>query len=64
MVVAWIAIPDDLGIQGQRKSVWQALKEFDFRGSLLLTTAITSVILGLVSYSVILKEALMLIVLV
>ncbi|PTD01688.1 Vacuolar basic amino acid transporter 2 [Fusarium culmorum] len=47
MVVAWIAIPDDLGIQGQRKSVWQALREFDFRGSLLLTTAITSVILGL-----------------
>jgi MFS family permease len=47
MVVAWIAIPDDLGIQGERKGVWQALKEFDIRGSLLLTTAITFVILGL-----------------
>ncbi|KAF4986412.1 hypothetical protein FDECE_15969 [Fusarium decemcellulare] len=33
MVVAWIAIPDDLGIEGERKGVWQALKEFDARGS-------------------------------
>ncbi|KAM0563566.1 hypothetical protein ACHAPJ_001290 [Fusarium lateritium] len=47
MVVAWIAIPDDLGIEGERKGVLQALREFDFRGSLLLTTAITFVILGL-----------------
>ncbi|CAJ0549277.1 Ff.00g028900.m01.CDS01 [Fusarium sp. VM40] len=47
MGVAWVAIPDDLGIEGERKGVWQALREFDFRGSLLLTTAITFVILGL-----------------
>ncbi|KAL2691877.1 hypothetical protein Neosp_002269 [[Neocosmospora] mangrovei] len=47
MVVAWIAIPDDLGIEGERKGVWQALKEFDAKGSLLLTTSITFVILGL-----------------
>lgn len=60
MVVAWIAIPDDLGIQGQRKSVWQALKEFDFRGSLLLTTAITSVILGLVGSPVTRKKSIVL----
>ncbi|KAM0344270.1 hypothetical protein ACHAPU_007627 [Fusarium lateritium] len=47
MGIAWVAIPDDLGIEGERKGVWQALREFDFRGSLLLTTAITFVILGL-----------------
>ncbi|KAM6533465.1 hypothetical protein FALCPG4_006447 [Fusarium falciforme] len=47
MAVAWVAIPDDLGIEGERKGVWQALKEFDAKGSLLLTTSITFVILGL-----------------
>ncbi|KAF4973725.1 hypothetical protein FZEAL_9252 [Fusarium zealandicum] len=47
MCIAWVAIPDDLGIQGERKGVWQALKEFDAKGSLLLTTSITFVILGL-----------------
>ncbi|KAF5026848.1 hypothetical protein F66182_1043 [Fusarium sp. NRRL 66182] len=47
MAVAWVAIPDDLGIVGEKKGVLQALREFDFRGSLLLTTAITFVILGL-----------------
>ncbi|KAM5348264.1 hypothetical protein ACJ41O_008088 [Fusarium nematophilum] len=45
--IAWVAIPDDLGIEGERKGVWQALKEFDARGSLLLTTSITFLILGL-----------------
>ncbi|KAM0431787.1 hypothetical protein ACHAPT_005037 [Fusarium lateritium] len=50
MVVAWVAIPDDLGIEGERKGVWQALKEFDAKGSLLLTTSITFGILGLVSF--------------
>lgn len=47
MAVSTVAIPDDLGIQGERKSVWQALREFDAKGSLLLTTAITFGILGL-----------------
>ncbi|KAH7165528.1 major facilitator superfamily domain-containing protein [Dactylonectria macrodidyma] len=47
MAISMAAIPDDLGIQGERKSVWQALKEFDAKGSLLLTTSITFVILGL-----------------
>lgn len=59
MVVAWIAIPDDLGIEGERKGVWQALKEFDAKGSLLLTTSITFVILGLVSYSFLQNESLL-----
>lgn len=49
MAISTVAIPDDLGIQGERKSVWQALREFDAKGSLLLTTAITFGILGLVS---------------
>ena len=49
MGIATVAIPDDLGIQGERKSVWQAIKEFDAKGSLLLTSAITFFILGLVS---------------
>ncbi|KAF7545119.1 hypothetical protein G7Z17_g9419 [Cylindrodendrum hubeiense] len=47
MVISAVAIPDGLGIQGERKSVWQALREFDAKGSLLLTTSITFGILGL-----------------
>ncbi|KAK7403131.1 hypothetical protein QQX98_011121 [Neonectria punicea] len=47
MAISMVAIPDDLGILGERKSVWQALREFDAKGSLLLTTSITFVILGL-----------------
>lgn len=49
VTIAWIVIPDDLGIEGERKGVWQALKEFDAKGSLLLTTSITFGILSLVS---------------
>lgn len=47
--VAVIAIPDDIGIIGERKSMWQALKRFDSKGSLLLTASIIFLILGLVS---------------
>ncbi|KAF7561771.1 hypothetical protein G7046_g2373 [Stylonectria norvegica] len=47
MGIAMVAVPDDLGIQGERKGVWQALKEFDAKGSLLLTTSITFGILAL-----------------
>ena len=46
--VASVAIPRDLGIAGERKGVWQALREFDAKGSLLLTAAICFLILGLV----------------
>ncbi|KAF4964162.1 hypothetical protein FSARC_7891 [Fusarium sarcochroum] len=47
-VVAWLAIPNGLGVQGEgTMGTWQALKEFDFRGSFLLTTSITFAILGL-----------------
>ncbi|KAI6785416.1 uncharacterized protein J7T54_007058 [Emericellopsis cladophorae] len=45
--VALLAIPADLGLQEDRKStVSQQLKDFDFQGSLLLTSCITSLILG------------------
>ncbi|CAM1511369.1 Fc.00g088820.m01.CDS01 [Cosmosporella sp. VM-42] len=47
MGIAWVAIPNDLGIQGERKGVWRALREFDAKGSLLLTTSISFLILGL-----------------
>lgn len=46
--VAAIAIPAELGIAEERKGVWQALREFDAKGSLLLTAAICFLILGLV----------------
>lgn len=50
VAVSSVAIPDDLGVEaGERRTVWQALREFDAKGSLLLTTAITALILGLVS---------------
>lgn len=47
IVISSVAIPDHLGVEGERKTVWQALKEFDAKGSLLLTTSITALILGL-----------------
>lgn len=51
-VVCFIAIPDDIGLQGKpAKTVMQALREFDVKGSLLLTTSTTLFILGLVCTS-------------
>ncbi|OAQ94780.1 MFS transporter [Purpureocillium lilacinum] len=50
--VSAVAIPADLGVVEcgrERKGVWAALREFDARGSLLLTGAISFLILGLVS---------------
>ncbi|POR37203.1 Multidrug resistance protein fnx1, partial [Tolypocladium paradoxum] len=45
--VAAVAIPGELGIAEESKGVWRALQEFDAMGSLLLTAAICSLILGL-----------------
>lgn len=45
--VALVAIPGDIGVQEGKKSVWTALREFDAKGSLLLTTSITFFILAL-----------------
>jgi hypothetical protein len=46
-----ITVPRNLGLaEGvQKKSLWEAMKVFDFKGSILLTTSITFLILGLVS---------------
>ncbi|RYP78545.1 hypothetical protein DL771_000498 [Monosporascus sp. 5C6A] len=45
-VAAWV-IPADLGLYEKRETLREAAKAFDFPGSLLLTTSITSLILGL-----------------
>ena len=49
VVLAILAVPADLGLQGrERETLREALGNFDLRGSLLLTPAVTSLILGLV----------------
>ncbi|EPE28449.1 MFS general substrate transporter [Glarea lozoyensis ATCC 20868] len=47
--IAILSVPHDLGLAKgvKRKTLWEAMKVFDFKGSLLLTTTITSLILGL-----------------
>ncbi|EFY98998.1 MFS transporter [Metarhizium robertsii] len=47
LCISAVAIPVDLGIMGERKTVMQAIREFDGKGSLLLTVAISFLILGL-----------------
>ena len=46
-----VVIPDGMGLRGPSKGAWNAIKEFDGRGSVLLATATTALILGLVSCS-------------
>ena len=49
IVIAYIAIPENLGLYGKdREPVLTAMRNFDFRGSALLTSSITFLILGLV----------------
>ncbi len=46
---SFVAIPDDIGIRGKpAKTALQALREFDLKGSGLLTASTTAFILGLV----------------
>ncbi|KAI1634996.1 major facilitator superfamily domain-containing protein [Biscogniauxia mediterranea] len=49
LAIAAVGIPRDIGLQGKRgdKSLWRAVAEFDWRGSALLTTSTTFLILGL-----------------
>ncbi|CZR63495.1 related to multidrug resistance protein fnx1 [Phialocephala subalpina] len=48
LCLALWTIPNELGIANNvEKSLWEAMKTFDYMGSLLLTTAITFLILGL-----------------
>jgi len=49
LFVAFITIPDDLGLHGKSKrSVREAMKDFDFKGSFLMATSVTFLILGFV----------------
>ncbi|KAK2606097.1 hypothetical protein QQS21_003492 [Conoideocrella luteorostrata] len=47
LCISAVAIPADLGALGERKPVMQALREFDAKGSVLLTTTVSFLILGL-----------------
>lgn len=48
VAISSYVIPADLGLHSRkRETVLQAMRTFDFRGSILLTTAITTLILGL-----------------
>ena len=51
LLIAWFTIPKNLGLaEGvKQKTLLEAMKVFDFRGSILLTTSITFLILGIVS---------------
>lgn len=51
LCIACFTVPRDLGLANgvERKSLWEAMKVFDLKGSILLTTSITFLILGLVS---------------
>ncbi|KND91749.1 Multidrug resistance protein fnx1 [Tolypocladium ophioglossoides CBS 100239] len=48
--VSIVAIPGDIGLQGSSKGIWVAIKEFDGKGSVLLVTSTTALILGLATY--------------
>ena len=52
LIGACITIPSRLGLREgvERKTILEAIKVFDFRGSILITTGVTSLILGLVSH--------------
>ncbi|POR32237.1 Multidrug resistance protein fnx1 [Tolypocladium paradoxum] len=45
--ISIVAIPGDIGLQGRSKGIWVAIKEFDGKGSVLLATSSTALILGL-----------------
>lgn len=52
LVVIVFALPENLGLYGNhRESLRESLRSFDFKGSFLLTLAVTFLILGLVSTS-------------
>lgn len=48
LVISVFAIPEGLGIQHHGDDMWKALHLFDYRGSILLTAANVSFVLGLV----------------
>lgn len=48
LALAIALIPSDLGLLGRRETFVEAMRVFDFKGSILLTCATTFLILGLV----------------
>jgi predicted MFS family arabinose efflux permease len=61
LLIAILTIPRNLGIaEGvKRKTLLEAMKVFDFKGSILLTTSITFLILGIVSHHPLLPPTLL-----
>ncbi|KAK0629622.1 major facilitator superfamily domain-containing protein [Bombardia bombarda] len=50
LVIAIVTIPHDLGLYGAKSvSVREAMRTFDFKGSILMSSSVTFLILGLVS---------------
>ncbi|TWU76466.1 hypothetical protein ED733_007195 [Metarhizium rileyi] len=47
LLISAVAIPNGLGVVGETKTTMQALREFDAKGSVLLTVSISFLILGL-----------------
>ncbi|KAM0448906.1 hypothetical protein ACHAO4_008131 [Trichoderma viride] len=47
MAMSAVVIPDDIGLQGPRRGIFDAMRQFDFGGSALLTVSTTTAILGL-----------------
>lgn len=51
LVAIVILVPNDLGLVGKRETFMEAMRVFDFKGSILLTASTTFLILGLVGSS-------------
>lgn len=52
LAVAILVVPEDLGLYGKkRQTLLEAMRTFDFKGSVLMSSAVTFLILGLVSIS-------------
>lgn len=50
LVVAVIVVPGDLGLHGKEKqTLREAMRTFDLKGSILMSSSVTCLILGLVS---------------
>ena len=50
LILAVAAVPADLGIyDGKKETLVEAMRAFDFKGSILMSLSVTFLILGLVS---------------
>lgn len=47
--ICLVVIPGNLGLEERSNSAWDALRGFDFKGSVLLALCTSSLIIGLVS---------------